>query len=228
MRRAVVSYEGHNREPVRPRSSSRQLVTIRVAGEMEADGSFPTTRVIYDLAGNVQTSLSLTKFSQQQGKLSGYLTVGSQLQGSGAFSTPAMQPQNVPPVQIVSAWNRLTPDKQLRAVDVAHQFNPQDLSAVSTFGMHLQANLNKVTDPILQKIKISESGLAGQLLEQLERETSKIDFETLQNTHRMLVDTVKETRRIYEEGRQKRIASEKQLEGMRNELRDTLSQLPPP
>ncbi len=41
---------------------------------------------IYDLAGNIHTSLSLTKFSQQQGKLSGYLTVGPQFQGSGALS----------------------------------------------------------------------------------------------------------------------------------------------
>jgi hypothetical protein len=41
---------------------------------------------IHDLSSNVSTSLSLTGVRQSQGKITGYLVLGSGLQGSGPFS----------------------------------------------------------------------------------------------------------------------------------------------
>lgn len=77
--------------------------------------------------------------------------------------------------QAINAWNTLSPDGRKQAEEIESRFNPRDLTELSTFGLHLQANLNRVTDPILQKIRVADSGLAGQLLEQLEKETTKLN-----------------------------------------------------
>ncbi len=50
----------------------------------QATGTYAGT--IYDLSSNVSTSLSLTGVRQSQGKITGYLVLGSGLQGSGPFS----------------------------------------------------------------------------------------------------------------------------------------------
>lgn len=64
-------------------SSTRTTPAVPVTSPIQAktyDGR------IYDVAGNVNTSMSLTKFQQNQGKISGYLTLGPKLHGGGAFS----------------------------------------------------------------------------------------------------------------------------------------------
>ena len=50
----------------------------------QATGTYNGT--IDDLSSNVSTSLSLTGVRQSQGKITGYLVLGSRLQGSGPFS----------------------------------------------------------------------------------------------------------------------------------------------
>ena len=42
--------------------------------------------ILYDVSANVSTSMSLAIIRQSQGKISGYLKIGPELQGSGPFS----------------------------------------------------------------------------------------------------------------------------------------------
>ena len=58
-----------------------------------------------------------------------------------------------------------------------------------------------------------------------ENERGIIDLETLQKTQEDLIETLKETLLIQQEGRQKRRQAEVELTSMENELRENLLQL---
>lgn len=63
----------------------------RSTSTISRSGTYPTlvkiyNGTIYDLAVNISTSMSLSNIQQNQGKISGYFTVGSKLKGSGPFS----------------------------------------------------------------------------------------------------------------------------------------------
>lgn len=81
---------GHLSTPtavVRPPTSTPIPTPIPTAGSV----LYPTlagkySGTIYDVATNTGTSMSLTQIQQNQGKISGYLSLGSKLKGNGPFS----------------------------------------------------------------------------------------------------------------------------------------------
>ena len=58
-----------------------------------------------------------------------------------------------------------------------------------------------------------------------EAERCIVDIETLEQTNKMLIDTMDEVLTIQQEGRQKREAAEGQLRNIENELRQKLLEI---
>ena len=89
--------------------------------------------------------------------------------------------------------------------------------------MEAQRAVSDLTNELLRKnaeqLKMATTESAK------EAERGIVDIETLEQTNKMLIDTMDEVLTIQQEGRQKREAAEGQLRNIENELRQKLLEI---
>ncbi len=87
--------------------------------------------------------------------------------------------------------------------------------------LKLQKEVTDTTNELLEKnsemLKQTSLGVAK------ESERGIVDIETLKKVNKALIDTIEETIKIQQEGRQKRQQAEEELKGMERELKDKLT-----
>ena len=136
--------------------------------------------------------------------------------------------QTAPQIRLIQSNNRTLAEKiQTSILSTIPIWKSQMVLALSLHGQKnaamLQKSVSDTTNEMLRK--------NAELLQQAsvdtarEVERSVVDIETLRDVHAKLISTIEETLRIAQDGRDKRMAAEKELAGMETELKARLTAL---
>lgn len=133
--------------------------------------------------------------------------------------------QQAPQIRLIQNTNQVLAEKIQASINTAIPLWKNQVAIALTLlrqkdAVTAQRQVSQTTNDLLQK--------NSQLLKQSSIETAHenergvVDIETLQKTQNDLVETLKETLSIQQEGRQKRLVAQKELDVMENQLRDHL------
>ncbi len=136
--------------------------------------------------------------------------------------------QSAPQIRLIQSNNRALAQKvQTSILTTIPIWKNQMIIALSLQGQRNAAQLQKevadTTNDMLRKNAAMLEQTAIVTAQEVER--SIVDIETLREVHTKLINTVDETLRIAQEGRQKRIAVEKELVSMEAQLKENLTSL---
>lgn len=135
--------------------------------------------------------------------------------------------QQAPQIRLIQKTNQELADKIQSSVNTAIPLWKNQVAIALTLmrqhdAVEAQKAVSETTNDLLKKnsemLKISSIETAK------ENERSVVDIETLQKTQQDLVDTLNETLKIQQDGRQRRRDAEKQLQNMEGQLKDNLLQ----
>ncbi|MCQ9210093.1 toxic anion resistance protein [Granulicatella seriolae] len=142
--------------------------------------------------------------------------------------TRQMTIQQAPQIRLIQNTNQALAEKIQSSTTTAIPLWKNQIAISLTLlrqknAVTAQRQVSETTNQLIQKnsemLKISTIETAR------ENERGIIDLETLQKTQEDLIETLKETLLIQQEGRQKRRQAEVELTSMENELRENLLQL---
>lgn len=136
--------------------------------------------------------------------------------------------QTAPQIRLIQSNNQTLAQKiQTSILSTIPIWKSQMVLALSLQGQRNAAAMQKeVADTTNELLRKNAAMLEHASIETArEVERSVVDIETLRDVHAKLISTIEETMRIAQEGRQKRIAVEKELVGMENELKERLTSL---
>lgn len=136
--------------------------------------------------------------------------------------------QTAPQIRLIQSNNQTLAEKiQTSILSTIPIWKSQMVLALSLQGQQnaalLQKSVADTTNDMLRRNADMLEQATVETARQVER--SVVDIETLRDVHRKLVNTIEETLRIAREGREKRAAVEKELEGMEAELKGRLTSL---
>ncbi len=136
--------------------------------------------------------------------------------------------QSAPQIRLIQSNNRALAQKiQTSILTTIPIWKNQMIIALSLQGQRNAATLQKevadTTNDMLRKNAAMLEQTAVATAHEVER--SIVDIETLRDVHTRLINTVDETLRIAQDGRQKRIAVEKELVHMEKQLKENLTSL---
>ena len=103
----------------------------------------------------------------------------------------------------------------------------QMVLALSIHGQQKAAEMQKeVADTTNSMLRKNAEMLQASTIDTArEVERGIVDMETLRDVHEKLINTIEETIKIAQEGRERRRAVESEIQGMENELRERLTDL---
>lgn len=136
--------------------------------------------------------------------------------------------QTAPQIRMIQSNDQTLAEKiQTSILATIPIWKNQMVLALSIHGQHKAAHLQKevadTTNALLAKN--AEMLQASTVDTAREVERSIVDLETLRDVHQKLLATIEETMTIAREGRERRLATEKELETMENDLRMRLTDL---
>ncbi|MDL2209462.1 toxic anion resistance protein [Desulfovibrio sp. OttesenSCG-928-O18] len=136
--------------------------------------------------------------------------------------------QTAPQIRLIQSNNQTLAEKiQTSILSTIPIWKSQMVLALSLQGQQNAAQIQKsvadTTNDMLRKNADMLEQATVETARQVER--SIVDIETLRDVHGKLINTIEETLRIAQEGREKRVAVEKELAGMETELKDRLTSL---
>ena len=136
--------------------------------------------------------------------------------------------QTAPQIRLIQSNNQTLAEKiQTSILTTIPIWKSQMVLALSLHGQKnaalLQKSVSDTTNEMLRK--------NAELLQQSSIETAReversvVDIETLREVHAKLINTIEESMRIAQEGREKRLAAEKELNAMELQLKEKLTTL---
>ena len=179
--------------------------------------TIPEARAKAEASGdqmNVQTVNDLTQFATRLDKRTYDLQLARQI-----------TLQQAPQIRLIQNTNQALAEKIQASVNTAIPLWKNQVAIALTLlrqkeAVTAQREVSETTNDLLKKnsamLKISSVETAK------ENERGVVDIETLSQTQNDLIDTLKETLEIQQDGRTKRREAEKELSGMENELKNKL------
>lgn len=133
--------------------------------------------------------------------------------------------QTAPQIRLIQSNNQALAEKiQTSILSTIPIWKSQLVLALSLQGQRdaaaMQKEVSDTTNDLLRRNAAMLQEASVSTAREVER--SVVDIETLRDVHAKLVATIEETMRISQEGREKRVAAEKELLGMENELKARL------
>ncbi len=136
--------------------------------------------------------------------------------------------QTAPQIRMIQSNNQTLAEKiQTSILTTIPIWKSQVVLALSLQGQQSAAKLQKdVADATNEMLRKNADLLQQSTVETAKQvERSVVDIETLREVHNKLLNTIEETLRIAQEGREKRAATEKELVAMEEDMRTKLTSL---
>lgn len=136
--------------------------------------------------------------------------------------------QTAPQIRMIQSNNQTLAEKiQTSILTTIPIWKSQVVLALSLQGQQSAAKLQKdVADATNEMLRKNADLLQQSTVETAKQvERSVVDIETLREVHNKLLNTIEETLRIAQEGREKRAATEKELVAMEEDMRAKLTSL---
>ncbi len=140
----------------------------------------------------------------------------------------AITVQTAPQIRLIQSNNQTLAEKiQTSILTTIPVWKSQMVLALSLQGQKnaalLQKSVADTTNDMLRKNADLLDQSSIETARQVER--SVVDIETLRDVHEKLIHTIEESMRIAQEGREKRLAAEKELNAMETQLKEKLTSL---
>ena len=136
--------------------------------------------------------------------------------------------QTAPQIRMIQGNNQTLSEKiQTSILATIPIWKNQMVLALSIHGQQKAAEMQKeVADTTNSMLRKNAEMLQASTIDTArEVERGIVDMETLRDVHEKLINTIEETIKIAQEGRERRRAVESEIQGMENELRERLTDL---
>jgi uncharacterized protein YaaN involved in tellurite resistance len=139
--------------------------------------------------------------------------------------------QTGPQIRLVQAADQALMEKiQTSLLNTIPLWKQQIIVALALFNQKKALGLQQAVTDTTNKLLQTNADMLHEGVTSVARETQRgiVEIETLVHTHEQLVSTIEDALRIQEEGRQKRIANEQELDKLSGDLGKQLAQLQAP